>query len=235
MTTENPLSSDLEAIQAGLDEIFKTSSEKKVLALQSHEDSSKTISSRQKDFLSGLGFEKTVNIKTFEENCKVLEKEGLTMSTIKELKEIRDLYGKNIIGYNDLCKLSIKYNLYFGDSTLFKGNIPMDNIKEMEDFPFQKFASHYNVLYTRNKESIIEGNISTSAKTMIVAPLQLFDLKNVLISESRELIKFNGKTSTCKPYPVADDPIVLLPFKLRATQEIFFIVVTHWDNSHSII
>lgn len=235
MTTANPLSNDLDTIQAGLDEIFKASSEKKVLALQSHEDGSKTISQKQKDFLSGLGFEKTVNIKTFEENCKVLEKEGLTMSTIKELKEIRELYGKNIIGYNDLCGLSIKYNLYFGDSTLFKGEIPMSNIREMEEFPFQKFASHYNVLYTRHKESIVEGNVSSSAKTMIVAPLQLFDLKDVLVSESRELIRFNGVTSSCKPFPVTDDPIILLPFKLRATKEIFFIVVTHWNNSQSII
>lgn len=235
MSTEKiQLLADLDGYQEGLDKLFSQVAEKRQLVLQSHEDANKVISPAQNSFLQGIGFSNAENIKEFEENSKILEKAGLTLETIDVLKKIKTKYNKNIIGYNNLCELCLKHNLYFGDSGLYTGEIPMENIKEMQNFPFSEFASHYNVVQGRYEESIINGNICTSAKTLIVAPLNVFNLKDIFVASSRELIRFSGTVAKCKA-PFAQDPIVLLPFKISATKEIFFLIVTHWDSSKSII
>lgn len=235
MSTEKiQLLTDLDTYQEDLDKLFVEVSEKRQLVLQSHEDASQVISSDQNNFLQGIGFNNSENIKEFEENSKLLQKAGLTLESIDTLKKIKTKYNKSIIGYNNLCDLCLKHNLYFGESGLYVGKIPMENVKEMQAFPFSEFASHYNVVQGRPEESIIQGNICTSAKTLIVAPLNVFNLKNIFISSSRELIRFNGTEAKCKA-PFALDPIVLLPFKISATKEIFFLIITHWDNSKSII
>lgn len=234
ITEKMLLLDDLAVCQEGLDKLFSQVAEKRQLVLQSHEDSTRVISTSQNDFLQGIGFNNIENVKEYEENKKALQQAGLTLETIDVLKKIKNKYNKSIIGYNSLCELCLKHNLYFGDSGLYTGKVPMENIKEMQDFPFSEFASHYNVVQGRYEESIINGNISTSAKTMIVAPLNMFNLSDILIASSRELIRFNGIKAKCKA-PFAQDPIVLLPFKVSATKEIFFLIVTHWDNTKSII
>lgn len=228
------LSSDLAGMQENLEILFQESAVKQQLVLGSHEDAEKTISTKQHDLLQGLGFSSTGNIQQFQENKKVLEKAGLTLGTIKQLKEIKDKYNKYIISYSNMAVLCAKHNLYFGDATLFTGEMPMKNVKELELFPFSEFGSNYSVVYARNGESIVEGNVSSSCKAMIVAPLNLFKLNNVFIADSRELIQFSGIKSKCI-YPVAEDPIVVLPFKASSTREIFFLIITHWDSSKSII
>jgi len=233
-TEKTQLLGDLSDFQEDLDKLFAQTATNRQLVLQSHEDSMKTITNSQSDFLQGIGFNNIENMKQYEENKAILTKAGLTMETIDYLKKIKTKYNKDIIGYNNLCTLCEKHNLYFGNSVLYTGEIPMKNIKEMQDFPFAEFASHYNVVQGRNGQSIVEGNTITSAKTMIVAPLNVFKLKDIFVSSSRELIQFPGTVAKCKA-PFAQDPIVLLPFKISATKEIFFVVVTHWDNSKSII
>jgi hypothetical protein len=235
MTTEKErLSSDIDSMQEGFEKLFAASADKRQLVLQSHEDSDKAISEKQSDFLRGLGFNSLKNVQEFEERSKELQKVGITMETIDELKKIKDTYGKNIISYDNLCKLCEKYNLYFGDSSLFTDVMPMENVKELETFPFGKFSSHYTVCHSYHEESIVEGRVSTKAQAMIVAPLNLFKLENVFVSKSRELIPFSGVNSKCKSKG-SDDPIVILPFKTRGVKEIFFLIITHWDNSKSII
>lgn len=233
-TEKTPLLDDLEEFQGNLEILFAQTAEKRQLVLQSHEDARQVITPDQNNFLQGIGFNNTENIKDFKENEAILQKAGVTLEVIDELKKIKTTYGKSIISYNTVCTLCEKYNLYFGDSSLYIGKIPMENIKEMQDFPFSRFASHYNTVYARTGESIVEGNIATSAHTMIVAPLNVFKLEDIFIANSRELISFKGVTAKCKaPFPM--DPIVLLPFKVRATKEIYFLIITHWDNSKSII
>jgi len=235
MTTQSEqLLGDINSFQENLDVMFSNVSEKRQLVLQSHEDSETTISSKQENLLSNLGFSQTQNVREYEKNRAALHKAGLAMDTIDDLKKIKEEYGKNIIGYNQLVKLCEKHNLYFGDSKYFIGKIPMQNVKEMEEFPFSKFASHYNVISARHLESVVDATNSTTAKAMIVAPLNLFKLKNVFISNTRELIDFSGVNSKCI-FPCAEDPIVILPFKTKGTNEIFFLIVTHWDNTKSII
>ena len=235
MTTKNEqLLGDVSSFQDSLDVMFKKVSDKRQLVLQSHEDSDKTISAKQSGILTGLGFIEAKNMKEYQANQQALKNAGLAMETIDELKKIKDTYGKNIIGYNQLTTLCEKHNLYFGDSRFFIGQIPMKNIKEIEEFPFDLFASHYTTLAARHLESIVDGTISTNAKAMIVAPLNLFRLKDVMISNSRELIDFKGINSKCI-FPCAEDPIVILPFKATGTNEIFFLIVTHWDNTTSLI
>jgi hypothetical protein len=235
MTTKNEqLLGDISSFQENLDGMFAKVAEKRQLTLQSHEDAEKTITGKQSNILSGLGFNEAKNMKEYQNNQAALRKAGLAMETIDELKKIKDKYGKNIIGYNQLSDLCEKHNLYFGDSKYFTGQIPMKNIKEIEEFPFSEFASHYTTLAARQNETIIDGTTSTTAKAMIVAPLNLFKLNDVLISNSRELIDFKGIKSRCI-FPCAEDPIVILPFKASGTKEIFFLIVTHWDNTTSII
>lgn len=233
-TKTEQLLGDINSFQENLDKLFAKVSEKRQLTLQSHTDTAINLSSGQRNLLSNLGFSSTQNIKKYDENERILNQAGLEMETIDELKKIKEIYGKNIIGYNQLSRLCEVHNLYFGDSKFFTGQIPMKNVNELEEFPFSQFASHYTVLSARSQESIIDGSVATSAKVMIVAPLNLFNLTNVMISNSRELIDFRGMKSKCI-FPCAEDPIVILPFKAKGTSEIFFLIITHWDNSKSII
>lgn len=228
------LSDDLGEMQEGLEVLFQESAQKRRLVLQSHEDASKTLSGKQFDLLKGLGFKAAGNVAEYEANKVKLAKAGLTMETIDQLKKIKDKYNKYIISYSNMCALCLKHNLYFGEASLFTGTMPMKNVEEIEAFPFSEFASHYSTIDPRYNESIVAGNTSSIAQAMIVAPLNLFKLENIFIAESRELIKFQGITSKCI-YPVAEDPIVVLPFKTSAAKEIFFIIITHWDSSKSII
>jgi hypothetical protein len=235
MTTKNEqLLGDISSFQQNLDGLFNSVSEKRQLVLQSHTDAEQSISDKQSTLLTGLGFDQTKNIKEYHATRDQLHKAGLAMETIDELKKIKDTYGKNIIGYNQLSALCEKHNLYFGDSRFFTGQIPMKNVREIEEFPFDLFASHYTVLAARHLESIVDGTSSVKAKAMIVAPLNLFNLTDVLISRSRELIDFKGVKSKCI-FPCAEDPIVIVPFKAKGTNEVFFLIVTHWDNTTSII
>lgn len=234
-TEKTALSDDILSIQESFENLFKESSEKKVLILESHEDAGKSINRTQYDVLQGLGLSNVTNIKEFEENEKTLQKLGLTMETINELAEIKKNFGKNIISYNNLCALCEKHDLYFGDSSLFTGNINPEGVKEIQAFPFSKFSSNYSVLECRAEESISNCNIGYKARTMVAAPSNMFKLKDVFIATSREVILFPPlKASFSKPSN-AHTPIVLLPFKTKGLKEVFFIIITHWDNSKSII
>jgi len=235
MSTKNAqLLDDISSYQDNLDGLFEKVAEKRQLVLQSHEDAERTISPKQHTILDNLGFNEAKNMKEYQQNQTNLYNAGLTMETINELKKIKDKYKKNIIGYNQLSNLCNKHNLYFGDSKFFIGQIPMKNIKEIEEFPFDEFASHYTTLTAGKFQSIVDGNVSPKSKAMIVAPLNLFNLNNVMISNSRELINFDGIKSKCI-FPCAEDPIVILPFKSKGTNEIFFLIVTQWDSTNSII
>ena len=228
------LSDDLNAMQENLDVLFQASASKHQLILQSLEDSKQTISGKQFNLLKGLGFNSVDNITQYEQNVEVLTRAGMAMETVEQLKAIKNKYNKYIISYNNMSALCIKHNLYFGDAPLFIGTMPMKNVEEIENFPFSEFSSHYNALTARCNESIVSGNISTQSRAMIVAPLNLFKLKDVFIANSRELIQYSGINSRCI-FPVAEDPIVVLPFKTTSTPEIFFLIITHWDSSKSII
>lgn len=232
-TEKTPLSEDLLSMQESFEEMFKKSSENKHLILASHEETGKMITETQHDFLQGLGFNKVQNVEEFQTTKQELEKLGMTMETISQLEKIKRIFGKNIITYNNVCQLCEKYNLYFGSSSLFTGKIPMKNVKELEEFQFGTFSSHYCVVKGEENTSIVNGKQAMKAETMIVAPLNMFSLKGILITNSREIIKCSLSEVKPPKKECADDPIVLLPFRLN--QQIYFIVVTHWDNSKSII
>lgn len=234
MNTEKKLlSEDLVKMHESVDDLFKKTSEEKQLALAPHE--SEILTTEESNFLKGIGFFTTENVKEFEENKQHLESLGFTLEVINSLKRIKDKYNKPIISYNNVCDLCKKYNLYFGPSSLFTGKIPKENIQELKDFDFSTFCSQNMVPESREGMSIL-NSIYTSNKTMIVAPLNLFVLKNVFISNSREIIKLEDHSVSAPKNCPSDDPIVLLPFKpIRNSDLLFFIVVTHWDNSKSII
>lgn len=236
MTTEKKaLSDDLLEIQESFNTLFESSANKRTLVLQSHEDSNQCINPDQYNILQGLGLSNVANVKEFEDSQAHLKKLGLTLETIKELSEIKTKFGKNIISYNNLCSLCETHNLYFGDSKLFTGKIPPESIKDIQEFNFETFKSHYSVLESRPEESIVNCNMTHRAQVMIAAPSNMFKLKDVFISVSRELILFPPLKASFEKPSNAHSPIVLLPFKASATKEVFFIVITHWDNSKSII
>lgn len=243
MSTEKPLPSpaekelmqnDIKLIQEGFDKIFSESSEKKQLMLASHEDSGSSINAQEKNILLSIGFENTKNVEEFDKKVKELEEAGVKMATIEFLKKIKAKYNKDIISYNNLCVLCEKYNLYFGSSKLFIGKIPMENVKELAQFPLEEFKSHYYIVESRQGQSVVDLNRAYTAQTMIVAPITSFKLKDVVITASRELIPYEGVTSKYKS-PCGEDPIVLLPFKNEENGELFFLVLTHWDHSKSLI
>lgn len=234
LSSKPTIQEELLGLDSRLNGVFKESADKKVLVLQSHEDSTNNINGTQKDFLEGLGFSSSKNVTHFMERRKTLEELGIKMETIDILSKIKETYGKTIITYSGLVALCQKYNLYFGCSSKFLGEIPMENVKEMQNFNFSTFTSHYTVLTQNNRESIIEMITSHRAKTMIVAPLNQFNLKDVIVSYSREIIPFD-KQEVSPKNSEAQDPIVLLPFAVSGIREVFFLVLTHWDNSNSII
>lgn len=203
--------------------------------LSSHEDSTQMVNVAQVNLLSGLGFNSLQNVEEFKTHTKKLEELGLTTEAINILKKVKSTYNKDIISYNNLCDLAEKHNLFFGDSNLFIGKMPMENVKELASFDFGKFKSHYSCVYT-NGSSVVEGSIAAVATTMVVAPLNEFKLKNVFISNSREVISLKGSKikNPLRKCP-ADDPIVLLPFKIGSIGEVFFVVLTYWKNSNSIL
>lgn len=239
-TEKNPsekerMSEDIQKIQEGFEKIFSESSDKKQLMLASHENSEATINGSQKNFLIDIGFQNVQNIKEYDTRVKELEEAGVKMSTIEFLRKVKEKYKKDIISYNSLCDLCKKYNLYFGNSRLFIGEIPMENIQELQDFPKEEFKSHYYIIdSTRNGTSVVEANRAYTFQTMIVAPITSFKLQDVIIAASRELISFDGLSSKYKS-PCGEDPIVLAPFKNAENGEIFFLVLTHWEHSKSLI
>lgn len=228
------LASDIADIQAGFDEIFKKSSETTQLALGSHEDSKKILTVQQRDKLVGLGFTNLANVEEFEENSRILEEAGATIEVVNGLKKIKTTYEKDIISYTNLVNLCKKYNLYFGDSSLFTGKMPEDNVKELNSFDFGKFYSQNKVISPYAGRSIVESYGSSGCKTMIVAPINTFKLQDVYIAPTREIIKMEGVNGKLKS-PCGEDPIVLLPFLLGGSKEVFFLVVTHWEHSKSLI
>lgn len=233
MSTEKTLlSEDLGKMHESVEELFKKTSDQRQLALTSHEDRTKSLTVEETDFLRGIGFSTTENIKEFEANRQKLEKLGFTIDIINKLKKIKDKYNKPIISYNNVCDLCKKYDLYFGPSNLFTGRIPKENIEELKSFDFPTFCSQQLVPEARPGYSII-GTPYSGNKTMIVAPLNMFKLENVFLANSREIIILDGNSVFSPISCPSDDPIVLLPFKIN--KHLFFLVVTHWDNSKSII
>lgn len=234
MNTESVrISNDIDSYHAQFDKMFEDMNCKKQLALQSHEDSNTHLSVEESDVLSGFGFNSVQNMVEFKNNRYELEEVGKKITTVETLKKITEVYGKKIISYNQLCDLCSKYNLFFGDATLFKGRIPKASLIELQEFPAGDFSARYNVLKTVEKRSIVGGEKSNSCRAMIVAPLDMFNLNGILLTEYREIIKFPGIKNKCKGSSV-DDPIVLIPFKINAINEIFFLIITKWDNSNTL-
>ncbi len=224
------LTEEISKIQENFDEIFKASAEKTQLALGSHEDSQTIMTTAQRDKIVGYGFSNLVNVQEYEEHQSALEAAGITMEVIKILKKMKETYGKDIISYKNVVDLCKKYNLYFGDSGLFIGKMPIENVKELAEFEFDKFRSY--VVTSNAGESIIEARGGYRMGTLIVAPINSFKLKDVYITPTREIIKLPGSMGK-KTSPCGEDPIVLLPIKIE--DELFFVVVTHWDHSKSLI
>lgn len=217
-----------EDIQKELESLFpsKEVKEEELLALSSHEDSTKIITEEQKNRLSGLGFENVVNVKKFNEKKDKTLKLSAEIEILKEVESIKNAFSTKLISYNQLCNICNKYDLYFASSSLFKGEIPHKNVKELEAFNFEKLRSNYRVLNPDANEGITTMVDAYKITTMIVAPINQFILENVLITRSREIVKFPTHNEKLKN-SCNTDPIVLVPIKIH--NEIFFVVVTYWN------
>ena len=234
MNTEKNVLSDVEDFQNHLGKLVEENQSKRVLVLEAHSDAEKNINGNQYNLLQGLGFQQLENQKSFEAREKELTQIGLKTSTIQILKKAKETYGKSILSYNRVVDICKEHNLYFASSKLFTGKMPIKNVKDLQEFDFDSFKSHYNCMEADGTTTIIKCRLSASPYTMVIAPATDFCLQNVFISNSREIIKLQDHSETVYG-GATDDPIVLLPFKINGTGEIFFLVLTYWNNTNSIL
>lgn len=191
---------------------------------------------RKANILSEIGFTTTPEYKKYLAKQKEQEKASKTIEAINSLK--KKFPFNKCIDNDTVTAICKKYNLVFGESTLFSGFIPDKNATEINNF-FKSYPT-YTVKYIKHhiftgstielsKEDYEEnknnpGYIYQYDKYVkplyIVAPITDMNIENKYVENYR-----------LKDIPIPEDPTVLLPIRENGLE--FFLIVSKWGNESS--
>lgn len=179
-----------------------------------------------------LGMGKSSTSKNMDKQREAIDMQSIKISMSKEFESIKTIFGKQVISYKSLVKLCGKYNLYFGPTSLFKGEMTESAIAEAKAFDFIKAKSYLKIVRQRIGCSVIDWDISSNITNLIIAaPINMFDLhsKTKFVISRNEIIpcyiKFSiRKSKKCK----SKDPILFLPFISKAENKMYFLIITNW-------
>jgi hypothetical protein len=179
-----------------------------------------------------LGMYKSKTVEDLNSKAKAIDTLSIKLETANEFQKIKETFGKDVIGYKGLVELCNKYNLYFGPTPLFKGNMTLEAIEEAKAFDFVKARSHLSTLHAELGKSVLKWERSSGSDLIIVAPIEMFELhsEHKVIISNNEIIPCNTKYSLySKKKCKVGDPVLLMPFSSKGNKKIYFIILTNWE------
>jgi hypothetical protein len=199
-------------------------------------------------FLKTIGFDNVPQAKkaldfSLSKNTLFVQKNHLSKKAEK-IAKIVDNYSQTFpfnkfILYSQVIEILEKYNLFIGHSSLFKGEIPEKNVKEIKSF-FNNYKDTKNLARINTKKPLCsnDGCESYSGGYMnffICAPKADFQTGKNIFTLEKEIYKndefdipsYTKAIAMNKLAKQTKDPIVLLPVRTDLNQ-LGFIVVTKW-------
>lgn len=196
----------------------------------------------KRDRLYNLGFRNTPEMLEAEKEIKRLDQLKEDNKNKSDLIEAINYFSLNYPEYKFITEESVvnicnKYGLVYSTIDNFRGNVPIENLEQMEKFKIKDedkaYELHYYYMYSETKfERYISlkeydyfkngfNYITKNCQLEICAPLNQFDITDLEL-QGKKLVKKQIKIK---------DPIVLCPVFFKNVKH--YLIVTAWGiESH---